>query len=183
MQCRPHRVATHGQAAMVVLHLGEIAISTFNRRGCPLESLGMLTSPRFPARQHLGCQLPGARMLLKGLLNCLEHVSNLGFLSWTARAESCSCQYSSGNSNSSAHCCPSRGHGYLRPSLGAPSATKSRPGPRRQQAACGPWPRWPFSPATRSFQATSRAPGAQLAIGIQPPVTSGGSHRQGAKDA
>jgi hypothetical protein len=32
MQHRPHLVATHRQAAMVMLHLREIAVSTFNRR-------------------------------------------------------------------------------------------------------------------------------------------------------
>jgi hypothetical protein len=32
MQGRPHRVATRGQAAMVVLHLGESAIASLNRR-------------------------------------------------------------------------------------------------------------------------------------------------------
>ena len=71
---------------MVVLHLGEIAIATFHCRGRPLERPGMLTGPRLPIRQHLGRQLPGARMPLKGLLNRLEHKSNLSLLLWTARA-------------------------------------------------------------------------------------------------
>ena len=69
------------------------------------------------------------------------------------------------------------------PSRAAPSATKNRPGPRRRRVACGPCPRCPFSPATRWSQATFQAPRARLPTALQPPVTSGGSSPQAARDA
>jgi hypothetical protein len=78
--------ATRGQAAMVVLHLREIAISTFNRRRRALKRLGMVSRPRFPSRQHLGCELPGARMPLKRLFHRLEHQHDLGLVPRMARA-------------------------------------------------------------------------------------------------
>ena len=71
---------------MVVLHLREIAVSTLHCRRGPLERPGMLTRPRFPARQHLGCPFQGARMPLKRLFNRLEHERDLGLFSRTTRA-------------------------------------------------------------------------------------------------
>ena len=71
---------------MVVLHLREIAVATFNRRRRPLERLGMLRRPRFPTRQQLRFKLSGAGMPLKHLFNRLEHERNRGFLPWVARA-------------------------------------------------------------------------------------------------
>ena len=63
----------------------------------------MLSRPRFPACQHLGFELSGARMPLKGLFNRLEHVRNLGFALDSACGAPCSCQYIMGNSSASAH--------------------------------------------------------------------------------
>src|SRR5215217_4078847 len=45
VQHRPHLVAAQGQAAMVVLHLREIAVATFHCRRGPRERPGMLTPP------------------------------------------------------------------------------------------------------------------------------------------
>src|SRR5215470_7984099 len=86
MQHRPHLVATRGQAAMVVLHLRQIAVAPFNRRGSPLERPGVLSRPRLPARQHLWFELPGARMSLEGLFNRPEDERDLSLLARTARA-------------------------------------------------------------------------------------------------
>jgi hypothetical protein len=86
MQRCPHLIATHRQAAMVVLHLREVAVASLNRRRGPLERPDMIASPRLPTRQHLGCELPGAWMPRKSFFNHLEHERNLGFLPWTARA-------------------------------------------------------------------------------------------------
>jgi hypothetical protein len=86
MQHRPDLVATRGQAAMVVLHLREIAVASLNRRRSSLEGPGMLSSPRFPARQHLGFELPSARMPLKRFFNRFEHERDLILLPSTACA-------------------------------------------------------------------------------------------------
>src|SRR5687768_6993487 len=58
-------------------------------------------------------------------------------------------------------------------SLGAPSATKSRLGPRCQQVACELCPRCLASAAVHWSQATFRSLGARLATAPQPPSTSG----------
>ena len=113
MQHRPHLVATHGQAAMVVLHLREIPVATFNRRGGPLERPGVLTRPLFPARQQLGCQLPGARMPLKRFFNRLEHESNLGLLPWTACAAQLLLPVQQRQQQCFSPLCPPRGHDHL----------------------------------------------------------------------
>ena len=85
MQGAPHRVATLRQTPMVMMHLRQIPISTFNRRRGPLEGLDVLGRPRFPARQHLGRELSAERMRLKGGLHRLEHLEQLGLASATPR--------------------------------------------------------------------------------------------------
>jgi hypothetical protein len=96
-----------------VLHLRQIAISTFNCRGGPLERPGMLTRPRFPARQQLSCQLPGARILLKRVFNCLEHESDWGFLVWTVCAAELLVPGHQWQQHLVSPRCPPRGHGHL----------------------------------------------------------------------
>src|SRR5262245_44940334 len=64
----------------------------------------MLACPHLPACQHLGCQLPGARMLLKRVLNRLEHACDWGFCTGQRVRDRCSCQYISGSNISSTHC-------------------------------------------------------------------------------
>ncbi len=71
---------------MVVGQLCERAVAIFHRRGGPLEGPGMCTLPTFSSPLVLGCQMPGARVPLTGLVNRLEHESDLGFVHWTARA-------------------------------------------------------------------------------------------------
>jgi hypothetical protein len=71
---------------MVVLHLRKVAVASLNRRRRPLKRLGMLRRPRFPTRQQLRCQLPGARMPLTCLFHRLEHERDLGFVHRMARA-------------------------------------------------------------------------------------------------
>lgn len=71
---------------MIVMHLGQGAVSTLHRRRGPLKGLGMLGRPRFPARSHLGNQLSGEGMRLKGPLHRLEHLEQLGFALATPRA-------------------------------------------------------------------------------------------------
>src|SRR5262249_9341855 len=68
-------------------------------------------------------------------------------------------------------------------SLGASSATTSRPGPRCRPAACGPCPKYPFSSGVRWSRATSQSPRAQLATAPRLPWTSDGSSRPAARDA
>jgi hypothetical protein len=59
---------------MVVMHLGQIAVSAFHRRRGPLEGLDVLGRPRFPARSYLRRQLSREGMRLKGGLHRLEYL-------------------------------------------------------------------------------------------------------------
>lgn len=83
---RPHRITTRGQTAMVMLHLRQISVASFNRRRRPLKRLGMRRRPRVPTRQHLGFELAGAWMPLKRRFHRLEHARDLGLLLRVARA-------------------------------------------------------------------------------------------------
>ena len=44
---------------MIVMHLREIAVATFDGRGGPLKGLGTLRRPRLPIRKYLRRQLLG----------------------------------------------------------------------------------------------------------------------------
>ena len=66
---------------MIVMHLRQIAVATFNGRCSPLKSCGPLRRPRFPLRQDSGRQLLGHRVRLKCGLHGLESLEQLGFAS------------------------------------------------------------------------------------------------------
>ena len=59
VQHRPHLVAVLGQTSMIMMHLRQIAIAAFNRRGGPLKGMGMLGRPRCPVCQHIRRQRLG----------------------------------------------------------------------------------------------------------------------------
>jgi|SRR6186997_16115 hypothetical protein len=63
------------------------------------------------------------------------------------------------------------------------SATNSRPEPRCRQSAFGPWPRCLFSSVARWSRTTLRSPGARLEAVPRPPLMSGRSSPQAARDA
>jgi len=62
-----------------VMHLRQLAVSTFDGRCSPLQGLGTLRHPRLPIHEPIERQLPGARRrLTRGLhgLQCLEHLGS-----------------------------------------------------------------------------------------------------------
>ena len=98
---------------MVVVHLRKIGVATFNCRGCPLKGPGMLASPFFPTCQHLGRQLPGARVPIEGRFNPLEHEGNPGLLVRTARAAQVRLPVQQRQQQLVNPLCPPRGHSHL----------------------------------------------------------------------
>jgi hypothetical protein len=109
---RPYLVATCGQTVMIMLPLRQRAVATFNRRGGPLERSGVLTGPRFPARQHLGLTLSGAWMPLTGVCNRLEHESDWDPAVRTARVAKPLLPVHQQPQQLPNPRCPHRGHGH-----------------------------------------------------------------------
>ena len=72
MQHRPDLGATLGQATVIVLHLREIAVASFDRRRSTLKGFGMLRCPRFPLLKDIGRHLRGDRVSVKRVLNSLQ---------------------------------------------------------------------------------------------------------------
>jgi hypothetical protein len=64
---RPHRITTRGQTAMVMLHLRQITVASFNRRRRPLKRLGMRRRPRVS-------NPPASRFFRRSFPDLFEHV-------------------------------------------------------------------------------------------------------------
>jgi len=71
---------------MIVMHLRQRAVATFDGRGSPLKGGGTLRRPRLPIRQDPGRQLLGQRGRFTRGLPGLESLEQLGFASWATCA-------------------------------------------------------------------------------------------------
>ena len=76
-----------GQTPMVVMHLRQRAVATFDGRGGPLKRLGLLSRPHFPPLKHIGRELLGDRVSVKRVLNGFQGLSELGVAARATRVQ------------------------------------------------------------------------------------------------
>ena len=70
---------------MMVMHVRQIAVATFHRRGGALQDLHPLGRPHVPLFEGMGRQAWRERMLVNGALSGLQGLPDVGFPAGTAR--------------------------------------------------------------------------------------------------
>src|SRR5712692_2759255 len=84
MQGCPDLISLLGQSTMIVMHLRQITVATFDGRGGALKSLHPLGRPHVPLFEGLGRQALRERMMAKGALHSLQCLPYFGFSAGTA---------------------------------------------------------------------------------------------------